>query len=356
MNGFKDRYFRRKTLELQCRTITPMFLGGADSNAEWRAAPFKSMLRYWWRVANGSLSTRDLLAAENSIFGSAGAEDGDSNGKSLVNVSVTGFCESTDKQFPRIPTVYHQEVEKNRNISPLLYLAAMGLMDTHGNAKRRYFESGCALELQIVFPENVMDGVYAATGLFQAFGAIGSRCRNGWGSFQVETGGLEKDVILNSLNMASKEWTDGFFKDYPNCLGKDSEGPLLWRTSGEKSWTETFRSLAETYISIRAGDDANNVRGLNPKNGERHLLGVPLTNHEDAGTMKFSKSDRHASPLRFVVRKKQEKYFGFILHVPHEFAKKRLMPRDKQVPIWASVHKSLDILMHRGTYEELINA
>jgi CRISPR-associated protein Cmr1 len=76
-SGF-ERYYKRETIQLTCRVVTPMFLGNANGEAEWRAAPFKSLLRDWWR---GSPPKNDhigqLLGKESILFWSAG-DDNDS--------------------------------------------------------------------------------------------------------------------------------------------------------------------------------------------------------------------------------------------------------------------------------------
>ena len=48
------RFHDTETLQVSVEFLTPTFLGGADQNAELRAAPFKNLLRQWWRVAVGS--------------------------------------------------------------------------------------------------------------------------------------------------------------------------------------------------------------------------------------------------------------------------------------------------------------
>jgi CRISPR type III-B/RAMP module RAMP protein Cmr1 len=84
-----SRFYKREKLELDCEIITPMFLGNASQEAELRAAPFKGLLRYWWRVAEGAqfADHTELLAAENKLFGSPDEEHG---GRSLVTVEVNG--------------------------------------------------------------------------------------------------------------------------------------------------------------------------------------------------------------------------------------------------------------------------
>ena len=37
-----SRYYKRKSITLQCEVVTPMFLGNASGEAQWRAEPFKA--------------------------------------------------------------------------------------------------------------------------------------------------------------------------------------------------------------------------------------------------------------------------------------------------------------------------
>ena len=89
MASFMARYFRRQQTTLNCKTITPLFLGNADQEAEWRAAPFKGLLRYWWRVAQHNQKDHgSLLQAESRLFGSAGDKDEKNAGKGLVRITL----------------------------------------------------------------------------------------------------------------------------------------------------------------------------------------------------------------------------------------------------------------------------
>lgn len=42
---------RMETRQFTIRFVTPAFLGNAEQDGQWRAPPFKHLLREWWRVA-----------------------------------------------------------------------------------------------------------------------------------------------------------------------------------------------------------------------------------------------------------------------------------------------------------------
>lgn len=346
------RYYQRDRLELKCRLITPLFLGNARQEAEWRAAPFKALLRYWWRVSQLDCNDQqDLLKKEGKLFGAAGeGEEKEKKGKSLIEVRV--ISEATPKKYnlgTTLGKVFHPELEKpaDKQILPLSYLAGMGLMRPDGQVNHSYFPTESTFSLVLDFPSDIQKELEPTLALVAAFGALGARCRNGWGSFQIEQGlTWSKEELMASLEGCTKDWWKGFDKDYPNCLGLDNKGkPLLWKTSPQDSWEKAMRALAEAYIAIRTGNVSKKISKLDPGPGfaKRHLLGVPLTNHP-------VNIERHASPLRLVVRRTGERNFnGFILHLPFRFAgAPQELDSQWQMEVWQQVHQGLDKLLARA--------
>src|SRR5882757_4581617 len=60
---------RRERFDVEL--VTPCFVGGAESSAEWRAASIRGQLRWWLRaVAGATLSLEDVRRVETEIFGS----------------------------------------------------------------------------------------------------------------------------------------------------------------------------------------------------------------------------------------------------------------------------------------------
>ena len=124
--------------------------------------------------------------------------------------------------------------------------------------------------------------------------------------------------------------------------------------------------LAEAYIAIRAYDVGKDTN-LNPGEGytprergkkylydERHLLGIPLTNHPRGGG-----ESRHASPVRFVVKAQDGGFRGFVLHVPHGHSTaQRFAHGVKAEKVWEKVHRKLDgmvTLVSRASYKEVLS-
>lgn len=332
-----SRFYKRECLNIECEIVTPMFLGNAQQEAELRSAPFKGLLRYWWRVACGQQheNYQDMLAQENRIFGSA--DEG--GGKSRVSVSVTPTTEMKPSKtgFGHIDDVAHPECERtNGRTNPLNYLAGMGLIHYKDGIRHSYFSVGERFRLSITAANDVVEDVNSAISIFAQFTAIGSRSRNGWGCF-----------VMNGTPHVSAgfvDWNNAMDRDYPHCLGGDERGALVWKTRQKyQDWKQCMRDLAENYIKIRTS--LNVVAGNLP---DRHLLGYPVTNHSVQRTH-WGKQGRHSSGLRLLVKKEGNGALrGCFLHLPHAFSN-RMWPNDiqRQIRIWRQVHNRLDELCER---------
>jgi CRISPR-associated protein Cmr1 len=350
---FRERYFKRKRIDLECEVITPMFLGNAVGEAEWRAEPFKALLRWWWRVMqpNASENAKEdfagLLAKEGAIFGSAGEGDEARSGKSTVVVSLSAKGRPTQEDFPSVQDIDHPEVKGGR-VNPLLYLAGIGLMRGR-QVNRQYFQPSSRFRLTLDFSETHSDSANRVLSAIQLFGTAGARARNAWGSFRIVEGWLDEKEVVKNLNLATRDWLQGLRRDYPNCLGKDDR-PLLWRSPTRSSWPDVMRDLADAYVRLRARKVGVHER-LGPDNGQRHLLGIPLSGNHPSP----SQTSRYASPLRFAVRKHDDQYFGVALALPQRFPNGMgKMSLDQEKETWEIVHKKLDILLRRASYEECL--
>ena len=99
-----------------CKTITPMFLSGADGQTpELRPPSIKGALRFWWRAMNGHLGLEDtkdrqdnktvvikagLHSQEAAIFGGAGGDSGGQRSSFSIQVNELNRVSNT---FPLVP-------------------------------------------------------------------------------------------------------------------------------------------------------------------------------------------------------------------------------------------------------------
>ena len=330
-------------LRLTVEFLTPTFLGGADQNAELRAAPFKNLLRQWWRVAVGSryATPETLLAAEGDLFGSVLDENEASTSRvrlALTPVEASFLLSEKGIFFGKTP---HPEVKGGMAVENALYLGFGPI--TLKNSKR-YIAPGSKANLLLSFPREEKVHMVDLLHYIDAFGTIGSRSRNGWGSLSLSGEGFaRKDVRSFATAPVSQLVSDKQGKQYPSLLGADSKGVLCWEVVMPKGdWKAAMQSLAETYMTLRT---KINIKPQGLK--QRHLLGYPVTNH--SLTEWGGNNGRMPSQLRLMVKRSPEdQLVGRILHLPH------CLPEDKPwknnlgppFEIWKSVHALLDANKH----------
>ena len=341
------RYHNMEELRLTVEFLTPTFLGGADQNAELRAAPFKNLLRQWWRVAVGGKENdpKKMLAAEGELFGSVLDESEATASKvRLALTPVEGDFALSEEKFSLGKTP-HPEVNGGMKVDNDLYLGFGPITYKKPNKEiKRYIAPGSKAQLALSFPKDQRGDVLATLHYIDAFGAIGSRSRNGWGSLSLSGEGFaRKDVRSFATAQVSHLVSDKQGKQDPSLLGADSKGLLCWEVGVPKGdWTAAMQSLAETYMTLRT---KINIKPQGLK--QRHLLGYPVTNHSltDWG----GNNGRMPSQLRLMVKRSPEdQLVGRILHLPH------CLPEDKPwknslgppLEIWKSVHALLDANKH----------
>lgn len=364
-DGFKERYFKRQKWTLNCEVVTPMFLGNAEQKAQWRAEPFKALLRYWWRIAQGARSNtvsnfEKLLEAESAVFGSAGAEEGEGKGKSNVSLTVSSDVPPSSS-LAISPKFEFKHPETTSPIDFFSYLAGQGVI-TGGNLRTTFFDEKAKFELRIDSSQTIAKQLELSLSLMQVFGSVGARSRNAWGCFSVNNVGIDKEFLLQTLMSSTVDWKQSMKLDYHNSLGKDANGPLIWTTLHKRpSWQDAMNDIAQAYVELRAGKTHNGIPKLDPDNGERHLLGIFTSKSHKFIKKQPVGKNRYASPLRLIVKKTGNNYFGLFLHLPCIFNFPRdnpvIKPKD-QINIWETkIHRKLDNMtdkLRRASYEDCL--
>lgn len=336
------RWYKRERLELTVEFVTPAFLGNWEQKSELRAAPFKALLRYWWRVVEGHQydTPKALYEAESALLGSAGGM-----GQSQVHVGVTGDPARAND----LPAVSTLQIPRGHGrslpVHPWLYLGYGKVARQSGTVKPTHsaIKAGERCPLTLCASPSVLDQLRPTLGMMSQFGAVGGRCRNGWGSIHLSGNGGD---VTGARTILWRPWVNLLNRDFPSAVGRDDNGPLYWRLKGEPrpSWDGALVSLAEIYVKIRLSFL------LKPVPNKRHLLGYPVKDHE----VPAWGNGRHAKGLRLLVRKEGQKFRGYVLHVPHTFALPHRAIADEEV--WTAVHNQLDQLMERSSGESTEHA
>jgi CRISPR-associated protein Cmr1 len=331
------RYHNTASLKLVVEFLTPTFLGGADQNAELRAAPFKNLLRQWWRVAVGNryATYQNLLKAEGELFGSVLNANPASASQVRIALTPTSDFKIMGDSF-NFGQTHHPEVGSGgMNVQNALYLGYGPITYAKGNTNtKKYIAPQSKAELTLTLPKNQHGTIIPILQMIDAFGAIGSRCRNGWGAVALSGADFVRQQPNTFPTTPAASLIGG--KEYPTALGADSTGILCWRSDSQKDWAAAMQLLATTYLKLRVGENIT-PPGLQ----QRHILGYPVTNHSVpnwGGT-----NGRMPSQLRLLVKKNQQDQLeARILHLPHRLPKPWNSRLGSELSIWRKIHQHLN--------------
>jgi CRISPR-associated protein Cmr1 len=290
-----------------------------------------------------------MREAEGSLFGHAWLKGPDGKpwaSRSTVTLRLDSWEPRPLDEWPQGQPVRHPEV--GRNVGAHLYLGYGPLTYQRGQGTRlktaREIAPGSTrlrIAVRTAAPPCHLDDVLL---LWSWFGAIGGRCRNGWGSMTVD--GVEaRDV--GALRRYSRPMSECLADEWPRAIGTDTRGLLLWRSRETfHDWSAAMKALAELKVEIRTS-----LPFAAPGNGvqDRHFLASPVTHHGapwDGGDYRLS------NQLCFKVRRDADGLRGVALHLPHGLPTALIdevqpaVPRaaftERQARVWGIVHGILD--------------
>ena len=177
-----------KKVVFEVETITPMFLAGADQGkVELRVASIKGLLRFWWRALQAESDIEKLRNRESQIFGSSDEKTG--GGSSFaIRIIPNSDLKPTKNKFPT-NSQYQISVEgKTFKINILEYLAyGTEYIQRQGNVfTREHYPAKTKFDIAVSFTDEAWENEVLKTFyVWSIFGGIGSRSRNGFGSFDV---------------------------------------------------------------------------------------------------------------------------------------------------------------------------
>lgn len=309
-----------KQLSYTVRFLTPAFLGNAEQNGQWRTPPFKALLRQWWRVAVArelNFKVDAIRRREADLFGVAAG--GNDSHKSRVRIRLDSWNQGNLNQAPDIGYV---AMGKKPKLAALY--SGYGPVAPGSKLKANAaIQAGAETLFRIAFPEGA--GIEQTIALMDAYGTLGGRSRNGWGSFQLE--GEKPD-----LKAHSQEWKAAMQLDWPHALGKDEQGALIWQSSPQPKWEDAMKLLAQARADMRRAVP------------DRLMLAYPDTKAVMPG---WKKDDRVPNSLRFKVRAEGKQFVAVIFHMPCRPAEalwQKLSPQKQQgfVACFSEAHAYMD--------------
>ena len=156
-----------RTFSLKCKVITPLFMGGANQQAELRTQSINGLLRWWFRIAGGSIED------EKRLFGWAGEK----SNQGLVRIFI--------KEPPFQPQEFSPKQAGYNYLGFSLKLT-----------KRKSFPENQAFEMKISFHpkanEEDIKKFFCALWLAFNLGNFGSRSRRGFGAIRIKEIKIEK--------------------------------------------------------------------------------------------------------------------------------------------------------------------
>jgi len=340
-----------ETVQLELKLHTPAFLGDASQEASWRTPPLKAALRQWWRVAyaashNFEVDPRFMLQDEGLLFGTAGLDErGQGHQQSKVRMRLDTWQQAKAGGWERLQTVRHPEA--GRAVPADVYLAYGPIAPNR--PERRSLGAGQSAKLRLAFPSDHAQRLGEALWLMHRFGTLGSRSRNGWGSFSLSG----PEGCLQPFR-ATRNWQEALRLDWPHALGSGADGrPLIWTTQELPDWRACMVELARIKIGIRTQHPFPQTR----PNGEvedRHWLAYPVTRHSVSNwdrdklrlpnSLRFKVVPAPADPSRLQ---------GLVFHVPCLPPSGFSPQRQRIEAVWTKVHAWLDEYPSLTRMEEL---
>jgi CRISPR-associated protein Cmr1 len=241
--------------------------------------------------------------------------------------------------------VEHPEVERaGRRVGPHVYLG-FGPLTVEGRETvltkgRAAIQAAEHAALSLAVPEAELARIRLALACIDRYGALGGRSRNGWGSVTLRPEG--ETPLLKAAEVATPTlpWRDALRSEWPQALGCDAQGPLVWQTKQSSAdWKALMRQLAEIKIALRTRFAFNTGRDA-ARPEARHWLSYPVTNHS---VRDWGANARLPNTLRFKVRADADgKLRGVIFHMPCLPPPSFAPDRGAIETVWQTVHQHLD--------------
>jgi CRISPR-associated protein Cmr1 len=168
-----------KTFNVVCKVVTPLFMGGADQQAELRTQSINGLLRWWFRVAGGSIED------EKRIFGWAG----ETSNQGLVRIFIKDFDKLQKDKFSK-EFDDKGRVRQDKGINYIGFSLDQRFNEKQDRPRREYIKENQTFEIKISFHpkanEEDIKKFFCALWLAFNLGNFGSRSRRGFGSIKIE--------------------------------------------------------------------------------------------------------------------------------------------------------------------------
>lgn len=288
-----------ESITYKCRFLTPAFLGGADPRGtpELRPSSIKGALRFWWRAQSGIEDVAELKEREMEIFG--GVEGKRARKSSfIIRTSHENFLSSRKLPISKVKG-------KSYEINIFEYLA-YGTYDWNkkekrNNLNRDFVEADQTFTITFSFKKDVYkEEVIQSFQLLSMFGGIGSKSRNGYGQFLIDSFEYaDWKEVLKKIKVGEKKKYTAFSQNLICFQTKELyKDPITAIAAIGKSYKDARENIEDPHIFE-----------------DRSYIGSPIIEKKK----QKSGLDRHTKPYFFTAVKGYNLYRGVLLYLPYLF-------------------------------------
>jgi CRISPR-associated protein Cmr1 len=296
-----------KTFNVVCKVITPLFMGGADQQAELRTQSINGLLRWWFRVAGGSIED------EKRIFGWAG----ETSNHGLVRIFIKDFDKLQKDKFSK-EFDDKGRVRQDKGINYIGFSLDQRFNEKQDRPRREYIKENQTFEIKISFHpranEEDIKKFFCALWLAFNLGNFGSRSRRGFGSIKIE--GIEEngnDITNNfyGLNFVPSGnlsiWISQNLSEIQKIIGINPRNQIpylfdnfeIYIFGSNNDWQNLLNQAGQKYQSFRKQKPID----------DRIVFGLPIV-----AVGKY-RNLRRASPLMFKILEVDKNKYVLLLIV-----------------------------------------
>lgn len=299
----------RSTFETTLELVTPAFLAGANQQAEdcdLRPATLRGQLRWWWRTMHsGYVDVETLRKLEAVVWG-----DTEAGGAARITIEHENDLQPVlydykDRYKPKYEFQRDNMLERppnNKTTQGLFYLS-FGMDDA--NRKRWYVTPGkkwnlkisarsSTFETKIISPDQIRTEVKNSLWLLCYFGGVGSKARNGFGSF-CDPKELS-DIDIEKCKEAARAFRSACSINHDSFDKSKADSPsieqMLEPWAIQTPWKNYWFTLDQLGFAVQAFAKEYKHNVEKKALGMPRRIGNPIT-----GSFNAEKGDRHASPV-----------------------------------------------------------
>lgn len=264
---------------------------------------------YWWRALQAESDLRSLRDNESAIFGSV-----DRGGSFSIQIKHEPF-KPTRNKFPNHPAPVEG---KTFTINILEYLAYGTYEYEKGKGNvfvRDYIPPNTKFTVILnIFNENYKKDILKTFYVFSMFSGIGSRTRNGFGSFDVLNKTRVFEAINNDFSVDTPYKMDNLAKlvkrvGVRSYFSFSDQTKVFMSKNFFDSWDKALANIGVLYKQIRSKLEKRHSFE------KRQYIGAPII--EKKVTHSFL--GRHAKPYFIKISKESGKYRPYILYLPSRY-------------------------------------